>query len=1208
MTTAAQATIAPSPATLEANLAAVSHCSLAAASQIRAAFPCAELEFLPTDEPGAPSATLSGRLLASRRRPLDEAARLAETVDLRAAAVIVVMGFGLGHHVAALARRMKRDGLIVVFEPDVALLRAVFERIDHTSWLRETNILFLTDPDDGPAITAALQGAEGLLALGTRILDHPASRARLGDTAARFGERFARAVAAVRTVVITTMVQSEVTVRNCLMNLDHYTRRDDRGGPLGVADLAGACRGAPAVVVSAGPSLARNIHLLAQPGVRDRVVIIAVQTALKTLLAHGVKPHFVTALDYHEISRRFYEGLSPADVEGVTLVAEAKANPAILDSFPGAGAVRCVGDDTLDLLLGPDLTGAHGALPPGATVAHLAYYLARHLACDPVILIGQDLGFTDGQYYASGAAIHSVWAGELNPFNSLETMEWQRIARSRRTLRRATDHLGRPVYTDEQMATYLAQFERDFMADAQRGLTIIDATEGGVAKRHAVTATLADALARSEGAAPLSLPHARAAASGAGASVRKHLLHHLRAMRRDFGRLTALSRRTQSLLQRMLDHHDDQRLVNKLIADVDKVRDEVQSIQPAFALVQKLNQTGGFKRARADRDMRLDASLSPLELQRRQIERDRTNVEWIGDAADSLATMLDDAMAALNGAPKRTRDPAPEPATHSRDAASASPRARTTLRAAAVIPVDHDRSPLGVPRSLDAHFRGTPLLRVTLARLSRCKHIDSAILLSTDPARTRALTTDRINNIRIHVERIDPAALRARADRLRPARALADSSWRGGLCGATIYDELLHTAPAAAALIKHTLDAALLVGPDWALVDPALCDSVIERWRERPDAHRLTFTQAPPGLAGCVIDRRLLEELARSHDKGGPFASIGGLLGYVPVNPQPDPIAHAVCAPVTPTVRDALFRFIPDSAARTVFLDRALANTPADAPAELIAAAIESAAITAAHAAPGPAHLILELTPRRASKPAPWLFGAAAQRPDMPRALAEQLISAAAALRDDLVISFEGAGDPLLHPEWRAIAEHARSLTSRGIHIRTDLLCDAPALDALLDGAVDIVSVNLMAQSATIYEQLMGVDGFRRALEHLDALLKRRTTFEGLPSLWVAPRITRCDAVYEELETFYDKWLLLAGAAVIDPLPNAAPDQRITPLALPRPAALREARNTMFVRSDGAVTLPALGGPHTETIADLSREPLEAVWPRLLERRAAAFR
>src|SRR5690606_10154588 len=149
------------------------------------------------------------------------------------------------------------------------------------------------------------------------------------------------------------------------------------------ADLRDAATGKPAIVVSAGPSLRRNIDALKDPRVRERFVIIAVQTVLRPLLAAGIRPHFVTALDYHEISRRFYEGLTAEAVEGITLVVEPKANPAILDAYPGR--IRCVGDKVLDQLLGAGLRRERGTLTPGATVAHLAYYLARHMGCDPVV-------------------------------------------------------------------------------------------------------------------------------------------------------------------------------------------------------------------------------------------------------------------------------------------------------------------------------------------------------------------------------------------------------------------------------------------------------------------------------------------------------------------------------------------------------------------------------------------------------------------------------------------------------------------------------------------------------------------------------------------------------------------------------------------------------------------------------------------------------
>ena len=70
-----------------------------------------------------------------------------------------------------------------------------------------------------------------------------------------------------------------------------------------------AAAGFPAVCVGAGPSLSRNLALLANPETRRRLVVITAQTTLKPLLACGIRPDFVTALDYHHISTRFYEGL-----------------------------------------------------------------------------------------------------------------------------------------------------------------------------------------------------------------------------------------------------------------------------------------------------------------------------------------------------------------------------------------------------------------------------------------------------------------------------------------------------------------------------------------------------------------------------------------------------------------------------------------------------------------------------------------------------------------------------------------------------------------------------------------------------------------------------------------------------------------------------------------------------------------------------------
>ena len=1132
MPDATPSTCEPVPGVLDRNLAALAPRSPRAAAAIRAATPRADLAFALAPDGGLTATLGAGpdaRRLASRHAPIAEGEKLAAGLDLAATAAVVVRGFALGHHVAALARRLRFHGAVLVFEPDVPLLRAVLERVDCAPWITGTNLALLTDPDDAGAIAAAASGVEAMLASGTIIIDHPPSAARLSGLAERFAASFTTVMKAVRTTVVTTLVQVDVTVRNLLQNIRTYALAP------GIADLAGALAGRPAVVVAAGPSLRRNIDLLAAPGVRDRVVIIAVQTVLKTLLARGIRPHFVTALDYHEISRRFYEGLTASDVDGVTLVAEAKANPAILEAFPGA--VRCVGDATLDRVLGEALARPMGTIPPGATVAHLAYYLARHLGCDPVILVGQDLAFTDGQYYAPGAAIHRVWAGELSEFNTLEMLEWQRIARMRSLLRRATDVHGRPVYTDEQMSTYLVQFERDFMHDAARGLTTLDATEGGIAKGHTTPTTLAAALAAHapEGRAvavpptPPPLPPARLAA----------VAERLAALRRDAHRVGVLSRETGATLDDMLCHQGDARRMDRLIASSRRAADEAVGLS-AYWLVQYINQTGQLNRYRADRAIEIDDALAPLARQRKQIERDRTNVAWLADAAAHAGSLLDDALVALRTGRSVTGD------ITATDADAAAARASVPARSVwAVLTVDPERGSLGTTRDLAEPLdggHGPNSLRLTLVRLARCARLSGVLILAADPGAARALAGTPPPGLRVEFDAIDAGTLAAHAAAVGAARLWSRHCWRGGLADLSCYDEALCPRLVAPHLASRAIDAALVLGPDWCFVDPALADAVIARHLERPDVNLLTFTQAAPGLAPCVIAASVVQEFAAA---GNPFASIGGLLGYIPIAPQGDPIAKPACIPVPPAVRDALARCIADHDGARIAAIRlgpraAIADAAEVAAAFAGTASVECDTVWADPRVPRPP----------ASGPCVDLSASdVTGTPPKPGDVAP----------NHRARTIDGRGTtPAL--SWPDLVRDARAAGYAAVHLRTSLLGGEAEADALIDAAPDVISVDLVADSREVYLALTGVDAFDAVQGAMRRLMERRgtpTPDRPMPLPWIVPRITRRDAVYEQIEVFYARWLMSVGTCVIDPLPAPIPGERIEPLPIPPEAAAR---------------------------------------------------
>ena len=115
---------------LEANLRALAAADPDRAVRVLAAAPLAALPV--ASRTGAPTLEVDGVLLHNRHDPVREATRWAQAQVERLAAArattAVVLGFGLGYHVEALAAAW--EGRIVVVEPDDALLRTALAARD----------------------------------------------------------------------------------------------------------------------------------------------------------------------------------------------------------------------------------------------------------------------------------------------------------------------------------------------------------------------------------------------------------------------------------------------------------------------------------------------------------------------------------------------------------------------------------------------------------------------------------------------------------------------------------------------------------------------------------------------------------------------------------------------------------------------------------------------------------------------------------------------------------------------------------------------------------------------------------------------------------------------------------------------------------------------------------------------------------------------
>ncbi len=603
---------------------------------------------------GPPTASVQapdGRTLYlhSRYDPEREAADLIGSLDADDSACVILCGLGLGYVARAIFNRFGRETIVLVGEPDLTIIRAALESADFSREIGDGRIEFLPSADTA-YLHERLRGHWASLMMGTRFVAPAVSRELHGEFHAEFRKAMTDFAAYARMSVMTLVKNAAVTCRNIANNLPTLAATP----PIDV--LRRRFAGYPAVLVAAGPSLQKNIDRLRE--LQNRAVIIAAQTTLRPLLERGIRPHFVTSLDFNEMSKHFFEGIDIP--EDVVLVAEPKATWHVIDTYRGTTAglnrrVTLLDNPFVTRCLG-SAAGKRSSLEAGATVMHLAFYLAEWLGCDPIMLVGQDLAFTGHCYYAPGMAIHRAWAPELGRYATLEMKEWERIARQKNIRRKVVDVEGRSIYTDEQMFTYLQQFERDFARSPAR---VIDATEGGARKGHTTAMTLEDA-----------------ALQFCDREIDPRCFEYLDARWWDESRLVSLRDalalrfdelkqfrahcvETRGLLIELKGLTSSPKEFNRRLVRVDELRTLVQQRDVIHQMVRDVSQLAEFQRVAEDRRIALGTE-DEVGRARRQLARDAKLIEALIEGCDVLEAILQSALDRFDAEIKRSGSREPE--------------------------------------------------------------------------------------------------------------------------------------------------------------------------------------------------------------------------------------------------------------------------------------------------------------------------------------------------------------------------------------------------------------------------------------------------------------------------------------------------------------------------------------------------------------------
>jgi cytochrome c-type biogenesis protein CcmH/NrfG len=424
---------------------------------------CSHIEVIPSNLPGVPTARVtlpSGEkvLLHNMEDPIGSAKRSADKQEMKAENASLLLGFGLGYLAVELARKLEKKHPIIICEADPAVLKTALTHVDLTtvlesdyirilvgaeidlqSWIHKLAVKFMTAKVD-------------VISYGPSVCLHPEAYERLTQVA----QKESRAIILNRN---TTIKAGRRMMENILCNFPDVLRS------AGVKNLENLFPGRPAILVAAGPSLEKNIHLLRE--VSGRAVIIAADTALRLLLPLGIKPDIVTTIDFNQKNFEKFANV-PIDPD-ISLVYHPGGYYESIRAFHGPMFTQANTGNRIPAWLSQYVEDK-GRLNSGTTVAHLSFHLARHLGCDPIVFTGQDLAFTQNRHHASDLSLWHVDAEDV------EVIE---------------DIFGERVGTMPSFKHAIHHFEKAF---TETKATIIDATEAGAKKQGARPMRLRDVI------------------------------------------------------------------------------------------------------------------------------------------------------------------------------------------------------------------------------------------------------------------------------------------------------------------------------------------------------------------------------------------------------------------------------------------------------------------------------------------------------------------------------------------------------------------------------------------------------------------------------------------------------------------------------------------------------------------------------------------
>ncbi|EPY2277525.1 motility associated factor glycosyltransferase family protein [Clostridium sporogenes] len=373
---------------------------------------------------------------------------LEELKDINNETIIIIFGLGAGEHILKVLSNTKYNK-IVIFEPDLSIIKT-FMNIEYSERILENERV----------IFANYNKKKCREVLGSVITETEANNVKMLNYAnynqifnKEFKEFFKVCIDVTEKCMVninTEIYFSKKMIEVYLNNIKNLINSKPINCYKNIA------KDMPAIVVSAGPSLSKNIHKLRK--IQDNFIIICGTRTLKPLLDVGVTPDYVCIIDPGDLS---FDFIKECENFKATMIYCEVANFKTVDHYKGNKTI--FNESIIFGTLTQKLTERNiDILWNGGSVAHTCMSFANYLGCNTIIFIGQDLAYTNNKQHDDRADFDSSNNKKIEEENNNIYID---------------DIYGEKILTSKVLNFYRKNFEEYISRNSN--IEFINATEGG---------------------------------------------------------------------------------------------------------------------------------------------------------------------------------------------------------------------------------------------------------------------------------------------------------------------------------------------------------------------------------------------------------------------------------------------------------------------------------------------------------------------------------------------------------------------------------------------------------------------------------------------------------------------------------------------------------------------------------------------------------